>query len=484
MLAMVSLSQLGMIPEGYLILLGCVLALICLIAGGLLFFKIEQSGPAARFFRSFFALVLIAATVAGCFVVIRAARDVDKTVDKITQQEPSASTAAVYVLSSDPARSLEDATGYTFGFWEYGSTDENDQVRQKLGNIREKTYPSLTELVDALYAGQVQAVVLDPVYGQLLEEYEGYGDFLDRVRVLHEVEVMLQQPTEPAQGATRPNAEPEQTKPVEPMDVTEDPFVVYISGSDTRSSKLGSRTRSDVNILAVVNPKTKQVLLVNTPRDYYVANPAGNGAKDKLTHCGIYGVENSMKALSDLYGAGVDYYARINFTGFETLIDAIGGITVHSDHAFTVRGVTIRRGQNSLNGEEALVFARERHAVPGGDNTRGKNQMKVIQAVIAKATSGTTVITRYSEILNSLQGMFVTSLSSDEISRLVKMQLSDMASWDVYTYAVTGTGGSDKNYSMPGQTAYVCYPNMTTVEHAAALMERMLAGQPISENDI
>jgi LCP family protein required for cell wall assembly len=240
-----------------------------------------------------------------------------------------------------------------------------------------------------------------------------------------------------------------------------------------------------VNILVVVNPKTKQILLLNTPRDYWVPNPAGKGKRDKLTHCGLYGPKCSMEALGDLYNLKVDYYAQINFTGFDTLVDAVGGVTVNADHSFTAEsGMKFEKGENYLNGKEALWFARERHHVKGGDNGRGKNQMKVITAIIQKATSGTTIISNYASILKSLEGMFRTTISMDGISRLAKMQLEDMASWNVQSFAVTGKGGSEKNYSSPGHKAYVMYPDDKMVAFASTLAERVIAGETLSADDL
>ena len=258
---------------------------------------------------------------------------------------------------------------------------------------------------------------------------------------------------------------------------------MYISGSDTRSTKL-KRSRSDVNILVVVNPVSKQILLVNTPRDYYVPNPAGKGALDKLTHCGIYGTSCSMEALEGLYDTKIQYYAQINFTGFETLVDAVGGITVYSNQAFSNKGVDIQEGENFLNGREALVFARERKRVSGGDNGRGKNQMKVIKAVIAKVSNARTLIANYSQILKSLEGMIATDFSTDDLSKLVKMQLSDMAQWNVLTYAVTGYGGNQTTYSMPGLASYVMHPNQSTVDYGSQLIQRVMDGEILTQEDM
>ena len=192
-----------------------------------------------------------------------------------------------------------------------------------------------------------------------------------------------------------------------------------------------------------------------------------------------------MEALAKLYDVEVDYYAQINFTGFETLIDAIGGVTVYSDVAFnTADKYHINAGENHLDGKQALSFARERKRLAGGDNARGQNQMKVIKAVIAKMTSGTTIISNYSEIMASLEGMFATSLPMNEISSLVKMQLGDMAQWNVQSFAVTGYNGSDYTYSAPGSKLYVMYPNEQDVAKAQGLIDTIFADGILTEADI
>lgn len=261
--------------------------------------------------------------------------------------------------------------------------------------------------------------------------------------------------------------------------ITDTPFVVYISGSDTRSATLET-SRSDVNILMAVDPVNRQILLLNTPRDYYVANPAGNGAMDKLTHLGLSGISNSMQGLADLYDTDVDYYAQINFSGFETLIDAIGGITVYSDVAFTSGdGYSFVEGENQMNGEQALSFARDRYNQTTGDNARGEHQMMVIEAVIQKLTSSRTdLLFNYSSILNSLSGMLSTNFSSADIAALVKEQLNG-GSWSVTQYAVTGADGSEYTYSMPDQKAYVMYQDPQMVATASEMLRKISEGEKL-----
>ena len=264
--------------------------------------------------------------------------------------------------------------------------------------------------------------------------------------------------------------------------ITKEPFVIYLSGVDTRG-ELTEKARSDVNILAVVNPQTKQVALINTPRDYYV-DLAGTNSKDKLTHAGLYGVETSMATLGNLYGVNVEHYIRINFAGFISIIDAVGGVDVYSDQAFTSVGspgyydpTTFAEGWNHLDGKSALAFARERHAFASGDIQRGINQMKVIDAMVNKLKSP-TVLMSFSKLMDAVSDCFVTSLSQEQISALVRMQLSDLANWDIQSYSVTGSSGkSSQCYSAKGQSLYVMKPDESSVAQAKELIASVLGGE-------
>ena len=264
--------------------------------------------------------------------------------------------------------------------------------------------------------------------------------------------------------------------------ITKEPFVIYLSGVDTRG-ELTENARSDVNILAAVNPVTKRVALVNTPRDYYV-DLAGTSSKDKLTHAGLYGVETSMETLGNLYGVNVDHYIRINFAGFISIIDALGGVDVYSDQAFTSVGspgyydpTTFVEGWNHLDGKSSLAFARERHAFASGDIQRGINQMKVIDAMLNKIKSP-ALLMGFSKIMDAASDCFVTSFSQDQISALVRMQLSDFAEWDIESYTVTGTSSSStKCYSAKGQKLYVMKPDDSSVSKAREMLASVLGGE-------
>lgn len=471
--------RLNMIPDKYMLVLLALLAVLAVLPALLLFVGKKGNGYGRKTGGAVLSLVVVLL----CAFIATVAADIHDTIHSVANKPTNSEgvTMAIYVLQEDPAQNLTDAADYIFGYLENYEEARTEQVlasvTDKLGReVRTQGFASAQDLVEGLYQGRVGAVILNSGTISILADQEGYGDVSSRIRVLSQVVTLLPEDTA---------KDPEATVDVGPRDLTNTPFVLYLSGSDTRSSYLET-AHSDVNILMVVNPNTKQILLVNTPRDYYVGNPAGNGKMDKLTHCGWWGPSCSMQALSELYGVDVIRYGRINFRGFETFIDAIGGITIYSDVAFrtTHGGVFIQQGENYLDGEAALAFARERYHLAGGDNDRGRNHMKVITAVINKMTSGTTIISSYTSILESLTNMLDTDLTADEMSSLVKMQLDDMATWDILSFAVTGTGGSDYTYSAPGQKLYVTYQDPESVARASQLMQRVLNGEKLTQEDV
>ena len=251
------------------------------------------------------------------------------------------------------------------------------------------------------------------------------------------------------------------------IDVTKEPFVVYLSGIDTRSGTLPSRSLSDVNIMIAVNPKTKEVLMINIPRDYYVQLHGTKGLKDKLTHAGTKGGINlSRQTIEDLLDIDIKYYIRVNFNAVVNLVDAIDGIDVYSDTEFNsyhMKGWKVPKGNVHMDGAHALAYSRERYAYKTGDNHRGQNQEDVIAAIINKISSSKTIVSNYNKILKSLDGTFETNLSYDEITSLIKMQINDMAKWKTTTCNLTGEGKMTVTYSYPNRNLWVMIPNENSI---------------------
>lgn len=476
-LAVYQIWKLNMLPGKYFTMLLAVFAVVTLLLVTLLFQR-RGKYQQARHGKQIVGWLLSLVIICGCFFGGGAVARLNETMAAITSVSTVNVLLDVYVRSDDPAQYINDCTGYVFGVVESEDPEQLQSAVEDIESVLESSiqtmnYTNVFAMVDALYTGEVDAMIMNASYVDILGELEEYSDFSGKVRLVHEhvaQKVVIQLPAK----------EPQEEKK---GSITEEPFLLYISGNDSRKALLANGG-SDVNIMLAVNPVEKQILMVSTPRDYFVENPAGNNARDKLSHCGLAGIENSVQAINQLYGQSIDYYAKINFSGFKTLVDAVGGVKVYVERGFTSSGgVTFYQGENHLNGNQALAFVRERKALPGGDNDRGKNQMKVITAMINQLSAG-TLIANYTSILDSLDGMFATSIPAEDIAKLVSMQLSDMASWDVLSYAVTGDNGHDQPWALNGLYAYVMYPHEEKVAFASGLIDRVLSGEVLTEADL
>ncbi len=391
------------------------------------------------------------------------------TLNNITAEEDETSLMTVYVRSDDD-RNMEDLLDETFGTLSMTEANTKAAIQQLdqeyKTTLSTKAYASATELVDALAEGEVDAILTDQGHMSVLEDLEGYEDAMDGLREVKSFHVVVD---------TENNNDKTSTSKADSV------FSVYISGSDSRDSNIMATGRSDVNIIATVNTETRQVLLLNTPRDFYIplARSSSYDYPDKLTHAGLYGVDESKDTLAQYYGIDIDYYFRVNFTGFETIIDALGGIEVDSEHDFysTIAPTTIHytQGINKLDGYEALYYVRERYACVNGDYQRGINQMQVIQAVMKKAMSP-TILPSYTSMMQAISDCFRTSIPTDLISSVVRDQLANGGDWNIVTYYVSGTGPSEYTYSLPSQKADVPIPAASTAGQAKTLMPPEGAG--------
>lgn len=338
------------------------------------------------------------------------------------------------------------------------TTDTNSEQVKKEVDARTTTtyqeYGELTSTTMGLANQQSDLSVLKSAYVQLISEND--PAFYQSIEVLATFTVKQKNQTVPTQADT--------TKP----------FIMYISGIDTYGA-IGTVARSDVNILAVVNPQTHKILLVNTPRDYYVQLHGTTGLRDKLTHAGIYGIDMSVQTLKDLYGVNIDYYMRVNFATLTSVVDTLGGVSVYSDYDFMADGHHFATGYNQLDGKAALAFSRARKQFEGGDRTRGHNQQRVIEAVIRKLSTPETLV-NYQKIMAALSGTFQTNASSDMIAAVMNKQLDDLESWKIESADVTGAGKTDYTYSMGQLPLYVMEPDPASVAAAKQKITQYLTG--------
>ena len=484
----VKLIGIDMLPTKYLgLAIGVAVLLLLLILACFFFLRVKKNKYLTYLIRAL-GIVLVAAIVTVDVVGIQMITKFEETMENLVEEEPEYKgdkedepvkieehIIGVFVRADDKAENLVDTKRYDYA---YSFSYDRINTRQGINVIENELnyklemeeYRDVFYMVDRVLDGEKDAFVLNTAYLDILIDQEGYEDVMDKLKCVYECTV------------TAETNVPE--KEEVPFDITKDTFIVYISGHDTTLAT--KRANSDVNILAVVNPSTKQVLLINTPRDSYVKiSVSEDGALDKLTHCGTYGVECSMDTLGELYDIDINYYAQLNFKGFVQLIDALGGINVYSEKDFysTSKGIFIPKGNSHLDGAAALEFVRERKQFSGGDRMRGRHQMEVIKGIISKVSSG-SLLKNYNKVLDSMGGYFKCSLPQEDISALVKMQLEDLSTWNVQLYAVNGTGDNKTSYSLPNLSTYVLQLDSATIDHAKTLIDKVYEGEVIEEEDL
>lgn len=366
----------------------------------------------------------------------------------------------VVVRAGDSAENILDAKDYKYGIQTSLDQENNQKMLEDIETVLGQApdvdeYGTVQEEAQALLNGEIGAAIYNEAFTGIIEDnIEGYSD---QVKILYQYGIE----TEIVQ---------EEEKDVD------QPFNIYISGIDV-SGDITTNSRSDVNIIMTVNPNTHKILLTTTPRDYYVTLPGISGdQRDKLTHAGIYGVDESMATLESLYGIDITYYARVNFTSLIRIVDALGGVDVNSEYAFETGRYQFQQGVNHLNGEQALAFSRERYSFSSGDNQRGKNQEAVLTAILQKAMSP-ALLTNASELITSVSDCVETNMSRTEMAKFINMQLSDGADWTIESTAATGTGDNQACYSSGSQLLYVMWPNEASVAEISEKMQQILNGQ-------
>lgn len=460
-----ALLVLNMLPMKYLgAIVGILLVLwIILLAGQLISKKKAIAGKVISVFMS---IVL----ALGSYYIFKT----NGTVENISGGDKKVDKMVVAVLAEDQAETIEDAASYDFGVQYVMKGDDVkstvESINQELGSdISTVEYKSLNEQAAALHDGEVQAIVYNDAYTSILEEsFEGYSNAV-KIIYSHEITSKIEN--------TAANVK-----------VADDSFTVYISGIDVYGV-IETNSRSDVNMIATVNPTTHQILLVTTPRDYYVEIPGvSGGQRDKLTHAGIYGVDASMATLEQVYDTDIDFYARVNFTSLVQMVDALGGVDVISEQAFTTSDesglvMNVVQGENHFTGQQALAFSRERMNVDGGDFQRGKNQQAVIIAMIKKAVSP-AILTGANGILSSISGNVDTNMSQEQIQELIKSQLAGGGAWNIKSMSAEGTGDNQECYSSPGSILYVTQPDMNSITAIKGAIDTVEKGELLPDSEV
>lgn len=430
----------NVLPMEYFIVLCFLLLIIDVIVIALLL----SFGTIKNILGGFFSLFLIVTMIVGINYELN-------TLDFFKQfgfNEYKTENYGIYVLKSSNYENIVDLENKSIAHLELkknaGLNKMVDKITKKI-EFKSKTYDDIYSMVSDLIGEKIEGIILEEAQVEILKE-ENYNEYELLKSIYGDViELSIK-------------------KNKSNIDITKDSYNIYISGIDTYGN-ITNVSRSDVNILATVNPLKKEILLINIPRDYYVKLHSFN-EYDKLTHAGIYGIDESISTIEDLLDTKINYYVKVNFTSLIDIVDALDGIVVNSNYSFTtVDGYSFKKGTNYLDGKEALSFARERKAFKEGDRIRGENQQLILTSIINKATS-TKIITNYTEILKAVKGKFITNIKDEEITKLIKIQFSDGQAWNIKSISVNGVDSYDYVYSYKKNKLYVMRPIQETVDNA------------------
>lgn len=468
--------KLNLLPAKLIILISLVMIILCLIIILIFHFKAKKFLP--RILAGFVALCMCVGLAYGNYFIYKT----DDTFDVVTSLADSKATmTSIVVLKSSSIKKEKDLKGKTIG-----TILDMDKVATKRmlkdldsDNIKYKTkdYSTLDDMMEAFYAGEVDAICLNEKYRDILHESEAYFNFQTDSRVVH-------------QNVHYTKVE-KNDNPSDPVnDISKDAFTVLVSGNDSYGTLQDSNTRSDANLLLTVNPKTGTILMTSIPRDYYVElvcpedDPelaCPEGSSDKLTHSGLMGVKSTEETIEKALGIKINYNVRINFSSVVNLVDALDGIDLdikkgeEVDIFYVNSQPGLSVGKHHVDGETALAFARERHAYLDGDNQRVRNQQKVFKAIFKRIVSP-KMITNYGKFMDALAVAFDTNLSGDEISNFVKYELNNMPDWKVESYAIVAE--PDYQFCYQSQSyASVVQQNDIMNEVARKKIEAVLNGK-------
>ena len=464
-----NLVKLNVLPTKLLFLVTVVFVLLDLIFILLLCFVTK--GAISKIICVIFALAVTVGSCLGGFYISKTGNFLSNVT---TVAKNSKNTTSVVVLKSSKIKKKNDLKGQRIGVLNNIGTVGSKKVLKELNNsgvqFNKTKYDSMNDLVKALFDKEVDAIVINETSRVQIADIAEYASFDKKTRVVYQTSYKVE-------NTDKANAV---------RNITTTPFNVLISGSDSRGG-FDENGRSDVIMVATVNPKTGTILLTSIPRDFYVetacdaADGCQQGALDKITHTGIHGTNTTKRTVEKLLGIEINYTFKVGFDTVTDIVDAIGGIDVNVEPGYECSnflhapGLSVHAGVNHLNGEQALGYARERYAYSEGDRQRTKNQQQVLMGIVNKVTSP-AIVTNYASIMDSMANTFSTTMSNDEITSLIKYQLNKNPKWKIEQSMVDGTGDTQMCAEL-GNAAYVMVPDESTVTKASNKINAVMQGK-------
>ncbi len=445
----INLEQLNVLPTKYFLIAVGVLILINAIS----LLLIYRKNKILRTIGIILSIILITISTIGIVYINSTNKFLDNSFNNHVVE---ISTYNIIVLQDSKYKELNDLKDKKLGYLKE-QKDPLNKLNEAI-NTLPVPYEDLYELYELLISKELDAILIDQEYIPVLEE--DYKDINDKVRIIYSFNLETK-------------IEKEETKQ---EDEIVRPINIYISGSDSNAPTIGNKTRSDVNMIVTINPKTHQVLLTSIPRDYYVMVHGQTGLKDKLTHAGIYGLDVSTSTVEDIFGIEIDYSIKVGFQSVVEVVDLVGGIEVYSDteYSYPYENFYVKKGMNKFDGAQALRYARERKKYIGGDRHRIKNQQQVLEAVLKKIMVNKSLLLKYDELLSSLSNLYRTDIPKEVVTEFVKYQLDSMPTWTFESQTVDGKGAMLPTHTAPKYKRSVIIPDQETVDKASYKIKELM----------
>ena len=442
------INKLGMVPDNYFTLIIVILLIITILTNLLLIIKFKNK---------FLKIIRIITYILTCILIITyivGLLYLNKTInlfDNVSEIKEEVTDYYLIVLNESNYQEPSDLYEKKLGYYE--TTDEEVITSIKL-NLEYYITSDMNELKNKLFNQEIDAILISDIIKNKYEEED--ENFNNNIRILKTISI-----TKEIEDITKR------------VSIKNTPYNILISGIDAYGD-INKTSRNDVNIIATVNPNTNEILLTSIPRDYYVQLHGTSGYKDKLTHASYYGINTVIETIEDLLDTDINYYVKVNFTTVIDLVDKLNGIDVYADQTVMLSGCPVYQGMNNLNGKCALAFSRERYSYIDGDRHRGRNQQEVIKAIFKKITSGTTILTKYTDIIDVLDGKFATNMDMNEITNFLKFELNELPKYQINSIQVDGYGSMGPTYSYPGQDLWIMIPYEETVNNAKTQINELL----------
>lgn len=432
---LINIYKLNVIPNKYL---SIIFTLIILLGFSITLISIKVKDKKVNIMLNIILLLLIVGSIVLSYYIIKT-DNFFSSLEEVKEEQ----LYYVVVKKNSDYKKLDDLNNKKMAIFENQSKNYKKVLNEieKSIDIKDKKYINVNDIVNDLSEGKVDSLLINSNNKELLDE--NITNFNENTKIIAKFSIDMIKQKEKEEKEYKEN----------------EPFNILISGIDTNGN-INKVSRSDVNIIMSVNPRTHEILLTSIQRDMYVQLHGTNGIKDKLTHAGIYGIDMSRQTIEDFLNIDIPYYIRVNFDSVIKLVDTIGGIDIYNDVAFKGGTRYFEQGNIHLNGKQALEYARERKKMPNGDWTRGEHQKVIITAIINKVSSSKELLNNYVDILNNSKDIIQTNIPTDIIKKYVKKQIENMSTWKTISLTVKGDHSDNlETYSMPGVKLYVTIPD-------------------------